>query len=77
MRGFLAGKDQIKARVEVAGTSYEVEDAARSTVNGIDYVAEDVGVDVANGIARLAGLPAVKAQAVLECPVDKRRGATA
>jgi len=60
--GVLAGQDHIKARVDVAGTSYEVEDAAHLALTGIDVVAKDVGVEAANGIAGLAGLPIVTAQ---------------
>lgn len=62
MLGVLAGRDHIKAQVDVAGTHYEVEDSAHSAVNGIDVVAEDVGVEAANGIAELAGLPIVTEQ---------------
>ncbi len=54
--GVLAGSDHIKARVEVAGNTYTVEDTARTTINGIGLVAENVGSDAANGIATLAGV---------------------
>ncbi|AJP58931.1 hypothetical protein UC34_22300 [Pandoraea vervacti] len=56
MLGFLAGGDHIKARVDVSGKTYTVEDTARSSINGISLVAENVGSDVANGIATLAGV---------------------
>lgn len=48
------GSDHIKARVDVSGTTYTVEDSARTTINGIDLVAENVGSDAANGIATIA-----------------------
>lgn len=38
----------------MSGTTYTVEDSARTTINGIDLVAENVGSDAANGIATIA-----------------------
>ncbi|ALS58456.1 hypothetical protein [Pandoraea norimbergensis] len=54
--GVLGESDRIKARVEVSGKTYTVEDSARSSINGIDLVAQNVGSDVANGIATIAGV---------------------
>jgi hypothetical protein len=54
--GVLASGDHIKARVDVSGRTYMVEDTARSTINGIGLVAENVGSDAANGLATLAGV---------------------
>ncbi|RQR26418.1 DUF4410 domain-containing protein [Burkholderia sp. Bp9142] len=62
MLGVLAGRDHIKARVDVSNASFPVEDSAHSALNGIDVVAEDVGVETANGIAELAGVPIVTEQ---------------
>ncbi|WP_161782967.1 DUF4410 domain-containing protein [Paraburkholderia nodosa] len=62
MLGVLAGRDHIKAQVNVADARYEVEDSAHSAVNGIDVVAEDVGIEAANGVAELAGMPIASEQ---------------
>lgn len=56
MLGVFAGRDHIKATVNVGDASFEVEDEAHSAINGIDVVAEDVGIEAANGVAKLAGL---------------------
>lgn len=60
MLGVLSGRDHIKAQVNVADASYQVEDSAHSALNGIDVVAEDVGIEAANGVAELAGIPIAK-----------------
>ncbi|MEJ8799220.1 DUF4410 domain-containing protein [Trinickia caryophylli] len=57
MLGVLAGRDHIKATVNVGDARFDVEDSAHSAINGIDVVAEDVGIEAANGVAKLAGLP--------------------
>ncbi|QDX23569.1 hypothetical protein FP568_21705 [Pandoraea pnomenusa] len=54
--GVLIPGDHIKARVDVSGRTYLVEDTARTTINGIGLVAENVGSDAANGVATLAGV---------------------
>ena len=54
--GFMSGSDHIKARVDVSGKTYSVEDTARSSINGIGLVAENVGSEAANGVATLAGV---------------------
>lgn len=54
--GVVGPSDHIKARVDVAGKTYTVEDSARTTINSIDLVAENVGSDSANGIATIAGV---------------------
>lgn len=57
MLGVFAGRDHIKATVNVGDASFDVEDEAHSAINGIDVVAQDVGIEAANGVAKLAGLP--------------------
>ncbi|VVE57359.1 hypothetical protein PAQ31011_05205 [Pandoraea aquatica] len=52
--GYLSGSDHIKARVDVSGKTYSVEDTARTSINGIGLIAENVGSEAANGLARLA-----------------------
>ena len=56
MLGVFAGRDHIKATVNVGDASFVVEDEAHSAINGIDVVAEDVGIEAANGVAKLVGL---------------------